>query len=207
MTRLAVTILYEDQRGPRQGFGLHALVKACVFDAINGDRRWIEEDALKDHRPLKGDGNLLRTCREEIDLIAYDGRSVIAVFDDDHIRQLLKLPQSATASRVEQEIKKGCRAPDLLSVVLIERNMESVVDAAGVCDPALDRMRIARALAKDLLERDAIFLELSRERARSTRDCMLATMPSLKRLVALVCSKLQPSTPKPGRAARRKPAS
>ncbi|UQA55994.1 hypothetical protein [Polyangium aurulentum] len=75
MSRPAVTILYEDQRGARQGFGLHALVKACVFDAVNGDRPRVEE-ALRDHRPLKGAGNLLRTCREEIDLIASDGRGM-----------------------------------------------------------------------------------------------------------------------------------
>ena len=198
MSRGAVTILYEDQRGPRQGFALHALVKACVFDAINGERRWIEEEALKDYRPLKGDGNLLRTCREEIDLIAADGRSVVAVFDDDHVRQLLKLPQNATPNRVEEEIKKWCVAPDRLFVILLERNIESVVEAASACDPTLDRDRVARALRKDLLERDAIFMELSRERARPTRECILSKLPSLKRLVAVVCNRLTaPGSPPP----------
>ena len=79
MTGVAITILYEDQRGQRQGFGLHALVKACVFDIVDGDRHRFEE-ALKDARPMKGAGNLIRACREEIDLIAADGRSVIAMF-------------------------------------------------------------------------------------------------------------------------------
>jgi len=192
MSRPAVTILYEDQRGPRQGFGLHALVKACVFDAINGDRPRVEE-ALRDHRPLKGAGNLLRTCREEIDLIASDGRAVIAVFDADEIRPLLKLPQSASAARVEAAIKKDCRAPDRLSVVLLEQNTESVIEAAADCDPGLDASRLEAALRKDLLERDALLLELSRERAQATRKCILGRMPSLQALVDLVCRTLRPA--------------
>jgi hypothetical protein len=107
----ALTILYEDQRGPRNGFGLHALVRACVFDAINGDRHRVEE-RISDYRPLKGVQNVLRACREDIDLIAADGRSVVAVFDNDEIRHQLKLPRTATDEHVEREIRKGCRAPD-----------------------------------------------------------------------------------------------
>ncbi len=188
-----VTILYEDQRGPRQGFGLHALVKACVFDAINGDRRWLDGEALKDTRPLKGAGNVLRTCREDIDLIAADGRAVVAVFDDDKIRELLALPPKATDARVEQEIRKGCRAPDRLRVALLKRNTESVLSAAGECDPSIDPARLARAVKhKDLLERDALFQDLSRERARAARDCILKKVPSLKRLVDLLCHELRP---------------
>lgn len=187
----ALTILYEDQRGPRQGFGLHALVKACVFDAVNGDRHRFEE-ALKDARPMKGADKLLRTCREEIDLIAADGRSVVALFDNDKIRQHLKLPQSASAERVRKEILKGCRAPEHLFVVLLEENTESVLDAAAVCAPAIDRARIERASKrKDALERDAVLIELSRERERPTRACILAKVPSFRAFVELICEKLR----------------
>jgi hypothetical protein len=197
MALVALTFLYEDQRGPRQGFGLHALVKACVFDAINGERHRVEA-MLGDHRPLKGVQNLLKACREEIDLIAADGRDVIAVIDNDQIRRQLQLPRAATDERVEREIRKGCRAPDRLVIVLLKENMETVLKAAAACDPTLDSKRIARAVRhKDLLERDAILAELSRERARALRDCVLRKVPSLQALVDLVAGKAAPLALKP----------
>ncbi|WP_437297868.1 hypothetical protein [Sorangium sp. So ce426] len=49
----SVTILYEDQRAHGSSFGLHTLVKACVHDALSGDRYRIEK-MLADARPLKG---------------------------------------------------------------------------------------------------------------------------------------------------------
>jgi hypothetical protein len=203
MTKILVTILYEDQRGDTQGFGLHAFVKACVFDVMNGERHAIE-GALKDGRPLKGAGNLLRACREEIDLIAPDGRHVVAVFDDDKIRGLLKLPGSAPAERVHKEILKGCRAPGELSVALLKDNMESVIDAAGICAPTIDKKRIERASKnKDLLERDAILTELSRERERPARACILKEMPSLAALIELLCKTLRAASHRG--SARKKP--
>jgi hypothetical protein len=69
MTAEALTILYEDQRGDTRGFGLHTLVKACVFDAIDGDRHRVE-GTLRDARPLKGVQKVLRACRDDFDLRA-----------------------------------------------------------------------------------------------------------------------------------------
>jgi hypothetical protein len=195
MDGFAITVLYEDQRGPRQGFGLHALVKACVFDAINGERHRVE-GRLSDHRPLKGAQALLKTCREEVHLIASDTRSVVAVFDDDAIREQLKLPRTATDARVEQEIRKGCQVPDRLLVVLLKKNMESVIVAAAECDPGLDPKRVDRAVRhKELLERDAILTEFSRERARPLRECVLRKMPSLKALIDAICRILLTGSP------------
>ena len=188
---VAITILYEDQRGQRQGFGLHTLVKACVFDAINGERHRVE-GALSDYRPLKGVDNVLKACRQDFDLIAADGRSVVAVLDNDAIRHKLKLPPSASVARVEQAIRSGCQAPERLLIVLIEENMESVLAAAATCDSELDPKRIERAIKrKDLLERDAIFTDFSRERARSLRDCVLGKVPSLQSLVDLLLRMLR----------------
>ena len=50
---VAVTVLYEDSLGLNKEFGLHALVKASVFDAIDGERHRVE-DMLEDARPMKG---------------------------------------------------------------------------------------------------------------------------------------------------------
>ncbi|XXY46098.1 hypothetical protein WME91_39455 [Sorangium sp. So ce269] len=187
----AITILYEDQRAHGKSFGLHTLVKACVHDALNGDRYRVEK-LLDDARPLKGVQNVLRACREEFDLIAMDGRDVIAVIDNDAIRYHLKLPRTASHARVEQEIRKGCRAPDRLFVVLLVQNTESVLKAAAECDPSLDPKRVERAVErKDMAERDIILSELSRERARPLRDCVLGKMPSLRALIDLLGSKLR----------------
>lgn len=195
---VALTILYEDARGQAKGFGLHTLVKACVHDAINGDRHRVE-GTLSDARPLKGVQNVLRACREDIDLIAADGRTVVAVIDNDAIRQHLKLPRTASDAQVEQEIKKGSRAPDRLHIALLKQNTESVLEAAAACDPSIEPDRIERAVKhKELLERDAILTELSRERARPTRDCVLDKMPSLRALVDLLggmLSRRSPSRP------------
>ncbi|WP_437549637.1 hypothetical protein WME97_04010 [Sorangium sp. So ce367] len=185
----SVTILYEDQRAHGNSFGLHTLVKACVHDALSGDRYRIEK-MLADARPLKGVQNVLRACREELDLIAIDGRDVIAVIDNDAIRHHLKLPRMASHANVEQEIRKGCRAPDRLFIVLLVQNTESVLTAAAECDASLDPRRIERAVEhKDMLERDAIFFE----RARMRRDCVLDKMPSLRTLIDLLVSKLRPA--------------
>jgi hypothetical protein len=188
-----VCVLYEDSRGPRQGFGLHELVKACVFDAVNGERPRFEE-ALKDCRPLKGAPALLKTCRQDVDLIASDGRAVVAVFDNDRIRELLGLPPNATEARVEKEIRKGSTGSDRLSIVLLKQNVESVLKAAKECDPELDDDQLERAVRrKDLLARDAILRGMSRQQASALRDCVLGKNTSLQRLVRLLSGELRRS--------------
>lgn len=179
----AITILYEDQRGPTRSFGLHELVVACVFDAINGERHQVQS-RLRDARPLKGVQNVLRACCEDIDLLAADGRFVVAVVDDDVIRPVLRLPRSADERAVIRAVSQRCASPEQLRLVLLDQNTESVLEAAAACDSTLDKHRLDRAIRhKDLLERDALFLQLSRERSRPARECILRTMPTMKRLI------------------------
>ena len=196
----AVTILYEDHRGPNQGFGLHAFVKVCVFDIVDGERYRVEA-RLADYRPLKGVSNVIDTCRQNIDLFA-DGRSVVVVIDDDRVRAHLRppLPQTAPDVHVEREIKKDCPAPERLFIVLLKKNTESILAAAAECDPSHDRERMERAVRrKDLFARDAILSELAWERARGQRDCILGKMPSLKALVDVLVSLLSPAVAPPDR--------
>lgn len=190
-----VCVLYEDRRGPEQGFGLHLLVKACVSDALADQPRYVIEKALNDCRPLRGDGNLLKACREELDLIASDGRPVVAVFDNDKIRRLLKLPAKASNERVIQEILKGGSASRQPSIILLEQNMESVLHAARACDPTIDPKSIALATEeKDRLERDLIFARLTSGQLKAIRDCIRQKMPSFQRLVEVLCKHLQTSS-------------
>src|SRR5262249_39883913 len=101
--------------------------------------------------------------------------------------------------RVEEEIKKNCRAPQRLFVVLIKKNTESVIEAAAVCEQSLDPAQVERAIKhKRLLDRDAIFIALSRERARPQRDCVLGRMPPLPPAVELLARILgAPAGPEP----------
>jgi len=200
MTTARLTILYEDQRAEAHSFGLHTLVSACVFDAIDGDRYKVE-DALSNPRPLKGVQKVLRACRDDFNSIAKDGRDVIAVIDNDAIRHHLRLPRDATRARVEQEIRKGCPAPERLHVVLIVENTESAIEAVAACNPGIDPKRVDAAVQrKSLLARDAILTEMSIERERAVRDCVLGRMPSLRGLVELLAGKLLPGSAKPAAA-------
>lgn len=203
---LPITILYEDQRGPRRGFGLHAVVVSCVYDAIDGERHAVEA-RLQDARPLKGVHNVLRACCDDIDLLSVDGRWVVAVIDDDAIRRELKLPESAPEEEVLRVIASRSKRPDRLRIALLRRNTESLLGAMAACDRTVDAAQLDRATRKkDLLERDALLLALSRERARPTRDCVLGRMPSFLALVQTVIDclgkavkpALDPSPPRPG---------
>ncbi|HZI15030.1 MAG TPA: hypothetical protein VE153_31960 [Myxococcus sp.] len=187
-----VCVLYEDQRGPGQGFGLHELAKACVSDAFPATEHPHIKEALGDCRPQKGDGNLLKACREDLDGIANDGRPVVAVFDNDKIRRLLQLSAKAPDARVEQEIRKGGPKSDRLFIILLKQNMESVLKAAHECDPSIDPERIKLATQKkDRLERDAILNRLTGEQYRAVRDCILGKLPSFRAFVDLLRHQFQ----------------
>jgi hypothetical protein len=163
---------------------------------------------LRDARPLRGVQNVLKACREEFDLIAADGRSLVAVIDEDKIRQELKLFRDTPIARVEQEIRRGCPAPGRLFVALLHQNTESVIEAIAACDPGLSAKRVEQALRKDRLERDAILVDASRERARPLRDCVLGRMPSFRNLVAILAGLLGaplPDAPAVAADASRKP--
>jgi hypothetical protein len=189
-----VCVLYEDKRGPLKGFGLHELVKACVCDELADKGRQDILQALSDCRPQKGDTNLLKACRKDADDIARDGRDIIAVFDNDQIRRLLKLPAKAPDERVHQEIRKGTSS-GRLHIVLLKQNMESVLDAAHACDPSIDPKRIELAIKKkDLLERDAILTRLTGPSFQSVRDCIREKLPSFNALIGLLRDLIQRPT-------------
>ena len=184
MSRVLVTILYEDQRGPTRGFGLHKLVTRCVFDAINGERHRLE--GALDGRPMKGSAKLLATCREDLDDIAADGRAVIAVFDADKAGKLVQLSGKLKREEIVTKITTNCSSGVRFFVILLVENMESVVQAVAPCDPSIDRKLIDSALGKDLAARDIVLSNAAREEARTVRECALKANPSLQELVTRV---------------------
>lgn len=146
-----VIILYEDQRGPTKEFGLHNLVTACVADHLG---RTFQEHAFRqllDGRPMKGIDKVPRSCRSEVPRIAPRGQTVFVLVDDDEVRRHLHgegIAANAPAADVVQAIKARSSAPDQLEVVLLERNMETVLEAAGECDKSLNQAMLADALGK-----------------------------------------------------------
>lgn len=185
MTR-PVTVLYEDQRGPTKGFGLHELVWRCVYDDIDHDE-WACQRAL-DARPLKGVSKVLRACRDEAASISSDGRQIVAVVDDDAIRRELRLPRDATSEQVAKVVCEGSTAPEKVRVAVLVDNAESVIAAAAACDPAIDRSSVEIALRKGrgaLEARDAV-LTVVAWGAPSVRACVRSRLPSFDELVRLL---------------------
>lgn len=66
-------------------------------------------------------------------------------------------------------------------VVLLVRNAESVVRAAGDCGTGLAPELLARALAKKLNERDIVLKRVA-DGPRPVRDCVAKRVPSLAEL-------------------------
>ncbi len=172
MSRIAV--LYEDQLAtskPRS-FGPHVLVLACVADQLQRPRDHLER--YVDAHPCKGIGRLLALCRAPI--LADRHERVIAVCDDDRVREHLKLPATACKTAVRDTIATGLGTQ--LHTVLLVRNLETVLDAVmhvlGL-EPATDK--------PSPLRRDGILLRLAYNGTPDQRRDLLRRVPSLGYLV------------------------
>jgi hypothetical protein len=177
-----VIVLYEDQRQAKtSSFGPHELVKACVFDRVDGDRDKFEA-ALREYRPLKGNSRVLEHCRR-LDRIATRGQHVIAVFDGDQMWRILNLPKSVSSKEIAQTVKGLSDLPDKLTVVLLDKNVESLLSAAMKCSPVI-AARYSSENLKSPLMRDRILGIAARE--PSLRQQLLAEVPSL----ATLCDEL-----------------
>lgn len=163
MPSLAV-VLYEDQRGPRAGFGPHELVLACVSDRIGVSRRPLREHVFPGF-PKKGNAKLLAACRDDAADLADRHRHVVAVFDDDAVRSLVGLPSGARRRDVATAVLRRSGAPRAMTVLLLGRRMEDVVSAAqeamGETHPAAKRIGerddvLGRAVAADVRVRERI---------------------------------------------------
>jgi hypothetical protein len=188
-------VLYEDQRGPEKEFGLHNLVLACVSDELGGDVFALRLQEKLHGRPMKGIGNLLRSCRRDIRRIGPQGQPVLAVIDDDKIRQQLRhegLSATADSDAVANAIRAPdkCVAPEQLEVVLLKDNTESVILAAKLCDDTLPAVTVEQALQKDLNARDRIFNRLAWAANRAVRDCIRRKMATFDSLVNVLSARV-----------------
>ena len=184
---MSFVILYEDKRGPVREFGLHRFLTQCVFDVMNGHFYAIS-NMLQSHE-CNGDSKLLEKCRNEADLISSNRCPVIAVFDNDRIRRLLKLNSRASDQQVINAILANKTNTTPVCVALLKENTESVLQAIANCwsghNPEVMRKAIEK---KDRISRDIVFREVSKSQLQAVRICVLTANPSLKALVDGICN-------------------
>jgi hypothetical protein len=175
MSRI-VTVLYEDQCDVKPtNYGPHILLLACVADARGGDawalRAWVK--AI----PKNGDSKLRTALHDEGELIALAG-PLVAMFDEDRVRRCYGLPKDTCKRDVLGAIDG--EATGSPRVVLLQRNMEDVVNAACT---AMGHPVPARKPRPE--ERDRILLRAAMQ-GRGARDEVLQKVPSFARLVRIV---------------------
>lgn len=185
-----LVILYEDQRNGNQGFGLHDFVCQSVADRIQSGELWY---ALSRNRivavPKKGNGNLLRACRDDIDIYKRSYRKIFAIFDQDRFGELLNLGGNPCRQKLTSEFRRQCTAPEL-ELVLFNRNIETVIQTIGESGlTSIPGRTIERALAKDQSSRDSVFIQCA-QLLREDRARLLSQLPDVERLVSKVAEQL-----------------
>lgn len=178
-----VKIMYEDQQAAdASNYGPHQLVSRCVLERLG----WPEERLYELQRhvigqPKKGDTKLLAACQNPNE--ARNCQHVFAVFDDDQVRAIKPLALSPNACKLQVRAAIQSTSPyrDQLRVVLLGRNMESVVAAVQGCK----QLAVTGKLRP--LDRDRVLASLAwAVDATPIRDCVLRAVPSLEYLVARI---------------------
>lgn len=177
---LQVAILYEDRLADQKikSYGPHALVLACLADRLGCSPH--AHDLKTRFNPLarKGVDKIIADCRRPIFGDHY--LQVIAVCDSDRLHEHLGLGSGACKDAIRQALRSGCPFRERLVPVLLERNIETVVDAALTVlgEPPRDLKKKPTPLQRDLiLNRMAFGAEPARRRE------LLVAVPSLAYLV------------------------
>ena len=186
---IRITILYEDRCGEGQirEFGPHALVQQCVCDAIGKEPWALKREIILHGIPKNGATKLRNECRSDRPKFGRDGSHVIAVYDDDRIRDFVKVGAPGCKEQVKHVLRAESRLGDKLQIVLLERNLETVVATICECDPAIAPPEVQdNALRrKKLFDRDIVLKNAAAPTAerRRLRDQLLTRVPSLGYLV------------------------
>lgn len=175
---MPATVLYEDSRGPSGKFGFHRFLCQCVADQLDCPLSSVERQMTA--IPKKGDSEVLKAIERDASRLARGRGWLLAVFDNDKIRRLLQLAHDTPDGSVVTEIKTRCELKDLFEVVLLDRNMESVLAAVKECAPRIQASRFEQAIdRKNRTERDNIFQQVTFGE-RSIRDCILGKNKSVR---------------------------
>lgn len=191
-----IAILYEDQRGPRNEFGLHRFICQLVIDRAALTKSVYEvERSLIRGTPLKGNGNVRRRCLTDLPKLARHCRRVFAVYDEDRVPELVGLSRTDCRPLLCSKLVENCQPADKLEVVLLRQNQESLIEAiksSGLIGLIHDSV-YDRALAKDLMARDSVFIQCATSTTLEIRQKLLPTLPDLDRLVTRICTVISAS--------------
>jgi hypothetical protein len=173
-----ITVVYEDQLAagatPKE-FGVHKLVVAAVADVLG--LRYFEVDRRIEPIPKKGSSNVIIALRD-------DGLNnlpaLLVLLDADKIRSegLLKLSANSSMDEVLDRLAE-VTVTQRSAFILLDRNVESILQAAADCEATIDGNALQRALNKKLNERDRILNKVAFA-ARAVRDCIFGKVPSLE---------------------------
>jgi hypothetical protein len=183
----AITVLYEDQRA-KEAFGPHELLLGMVADATG--LPWHQLGKRATAIALNGVDKLLAALKDAKHWarMAPGRRPVLAIVDADEVRKRVGTASMSSAT-IEERIRKTCSQPDRLTVVLLENNLETVIEAIRDCDPrkTLDEELVAEAMDKDINARDLLLQKVGRDATRrDLRDCVRKKVPSLNKAVEAI---------------------
>lgn len=186
-----IAILYEDQRGSRNEFGLHRFICQLVIDraALSTSVYEVERRLIRG-TPLKGNGNVRRHCQRDLPKLSKQFRRVFAVYDEDRVPELVGLKKTACRPLLCAGLVEKCQPTNALDVVLLRWNQESLIEAiksSGLVS-RIDVSIFDRALAKDLMARDSVFIQCATNTEIETRAKLLPLLPDLDRLVTRICT-------------------
>ncbi len=191
-----LAVLYEDSQGERDGFGLHHVICRCVLDRLPGigrDVYHLKNQVVKGI-PLNSNNKVLRKCRQDLKRLSDSCRKIIAVYDQDRLSNLLQWKGLQCRSLFRAELAKGCEPKEYLEIVLINRNLESVIET--IRDSGLATFVaadiFAKALDKKQDDRDRLFIKCAEQSTKDLRDKLLELLPDVSRLVAKIVEFSQP---------------
>ncbi|MCC6785538.1 MAG: hypothetical protein IT457_21985 [Planctomycetes bacterium] len=188
MTRLVV--LYEDARAAAGRFGPHELLLGCVADELGRRLHDLRKEIVA--IPMNGVAKLLAalTDAERWQRVAPRGAPLLALIDSDRIRDHVP-PEIREHAGVEAWIRARFSEPARLTVILLDRNLETVIAAIRDCGEAEVQL-VESALRKDLNARDRLLGKLGADSdRRALRDCVRGAVPSFERAVAAATDALR----------------
>lgn len=182
----SVVVLYEDRLGRNvKQFGLHELLVSCVADRIGADR--LNLGSSLRGLPLKSNTKVHAKCQRELDLLSRRGEIVIAVYDSDAAHRIADVPPESCRPDITNGLAEGCEPKDRLRVVLLDKNLETVVEKLKESGLRVSDREIRQAVEeKNLATRDIVLNRAAYGDFKEIRQKLVAGMPSFGYLVAKV---------------------
>ena len=190
---MPVTVLYEDDWGPGDEFKLHHFVCQCVIDRLGWTLPIHQvRTAQIQGLPVGGDSNLRQKCLRDLKKLSDRNLRVFALYDNDKAARLVKLIGKPCRPLICQQLKEGCEPADKLEIVLLHKNLETVIEV--IRDSGLTSIQpriFQEALRKRRPMRDRVFTHCAYVLSLDARARLLNQLPDLNRLVSRVAECLQ----------------